>query len=113
MVLLAKSKFNIIEVFNRFKNYSKPHHSNDEFVSINNALKKFYCLKEEIKNSDDKQKFKLKFKLHIKQCYLIVWSVEKIQKVQTQKLKLTQNRRIMFTSNCAVCGIKKSKFIRP
>ena len=90
MVLLAKSKFNIIEVFNQF-----------------------YCLKEEIKNSDDKQKFKLKFKLHIKQCYLIVWSVEKIQKVQTQKLKLTQNRRIMFTSNCAVCGIKKSKFIRP
>ena len=71
MLLLAKSKFNIIDLFNRFKNYSKPHHSNDEFVSINNALKNFYCLKEEIKNSDNKQKFKL----YIKQCYLIAWSV--------------------------------------
>ena len=67
MLLLAKSKFNIIDLFNRFKNYSKPHHSNDEFVSIINALKNFYCLKEEIKNSYNKQKFKL----YIKQCYLI------------------------------------------
>ena len=29
----------------------------------------------------------IKFKLYIKQYYLIVWTVEKIQKVNTQKLQ--------------------------
>ena len=37
---------------------------------------------EQIKNSYEK----LKFKLYIKQCYLIVCSVEKIQKLKIQKL---------------------------
>ena len=42
----------------------------------------FADTKDEIKNSDDKEKFKL----YITQCYLTVWSVKKIQKVKTQKL---------------------------
>ena len=45
-------------------------------------LKEFYDMKEEMKVSNNKWKFKL----YMKQCYLIVWSVEKIQKVKTQKL---------------------------
>ena len=56
--------------------------SHDELVLINDALKEFYDMKEEIKNSNDKQRFKL----YIKQCHLIVWTAEKIQKVKTQKL---------------------------
>ena len=54
--------------------------SHDEFVWINNVLKQFYDMKEKIKNSNDK----LKFKLLIKQFHLIVWSVEKITKIKIQ-----------------------------
>ena len=39
-------------------------------------------MKKEIKNSNDKWKFKL----YIKRCYLIASSVEKIHKVKTQNL---------------------------
>ena len=52
-------------------------------------LKEFYDMKEEIKISNDKYKSLViyqKFKLYIKQCYRIVCSVEKTQKVKTQKL---------------------------
>ena len=55
--------------------------SRDEFNLVNNVLKEFYDIKEEIKNSNNKWKFKL----YIKQGCLIVWSVEKIQKVKIQK----------------------------
>ena len=76
--MLAKSKLNSIEVL-----ISKPlidsNISNDEFVLINNVLKEFNDIKGEIKNSNDK-------KLYTKQCYLIAWSVEKIQKAKTEKL---------------------------
>ena len=44
-------------------------------------LKEYDSMKEEIKNSNDKTKFKL----YLKQCY-IVWSIEKIQKEKTQNL---------------------------
>ena len=49
--------------------------SNDEFVLIN-VLKEIYDIKEEIKNSNKKEKFRL----YIKQCYLIVRRVEQICK---------------------------------
>ena len=44
--------------------------SQDEFVLLNNVLKEFDHVKEEIKSSNDKWKFKL----YIKQCYRIVSS---------------------------------------
>ena len=43
--------------------------------------KEFDDMKVEIKNSNDKWKFKL----YVKQFYFIIWSVEKIQKVKVQK----------------------------
>ena len=33
-------------------------------------------------------------------------------KVKTQRLQKQKNRRIIFTSNCAVCGSKKARFIK-
>ena len=54
IVLLAKSKLN--------------NFLNNEFVLINNILKELYDIKEEIKKSNNKRKFKL----YIKQCYPIV-----------------------------------------
>ena len=53
----------------------------NESVLINNVLKEFYTT-EEIENPN----VKWKCKLHIKQGYLIVWSVEKVQEVKRQRL---------------------------
>ena len=56
--------------------------NNDEFVLVNHVLKEYYYMKEEIKNSNDK----VKFKLYIKQLCLIIWNVEKVLRVKSQKL---------------------------
>ena len=81
IVLVAKPKLNSIEVLIS-KALINSNIIHDEKVLINNMLKEFYDMKEEIKNSNNKYKFKL----FIKQCYLIVWSVEEIQKVKIQNL---------------------------
>ena len=63
IVLLAKSKFNSIEVLNS-KVLTNLDTSHNEFILINNVMKEFYDMKEEIKKSNHNKKFK--------QCYLIV-----------------------------------------
>ena len=65
-------------------------------VSVKDVLREYVDMKEEIKNWK-LQQFIKDFNLFIKQCYLTIWSVEKIQKVKTQKLK----RQIK--EECAVC----------
>ena len=60
-------------------------------------------MNEEIGNSNNKEKLKL----HIKQCYLIVWSVVS----KNTKLVRTKNGKTMFLSNWAVRNSKKSKII--
>ena len=67
----------------------------------------FYEMKEEIKNFNDKQKFKL----YIKQCYLIVWSVKKNRKWNPKVVK-TKNGRIMLLAKFTVCNSAKLKFIK-
>ena len=52
IVLLAKSKFNSIEVFIS-KVLIDSNISYDKFVLINNAMKEFYEMKVEIKNSNN------------------------------------------------------------
>ena len=49
-------------------------------------------------------------KLYIKQCCLIVWSVEKLRKVKMTKR--TKNGRIKLLSKCEVCDSTISKFIK-
>ena len=51
--MLAKSQLNRIEVWIS-KALINSNVSHDEFVLINNLLKEFYDMKEEIKNSNDK-----------------------------------------------------------
>ena len=82
IVSLAKSKLNTVEVLIS-KSLIDSNISRDDFVLINNVPKEFDDIKEEIKNSNDKQKFKS----YLKQCYFIVSSVEKIQKIKIQKLQ--------------------------
>ena len=53
IVLLAKSKVSSIEVLIS-KALTDSNISHEEFVLINNVLKEFYDMKEEIKNSDNK-----------------------------------------------------------
>ena len=53
IVLLAKSKLNSTEVLIS-KTLIDSNFSHDEFVLIYNLLKKFYNMKEETKNSNDK-----------------------------------------------------------
>ena len=53
IVLLAKPKLNSIEVLIS-KALIDSNISHDEFVLINNVLKKFYDMNEEIKSSNDK-----------------------------------------------------------
>ena len=53
IVLLVKSKLNTIEVL-LSEDLVDSDTSHDEFVSINNSLKEFYNIKEEVKNSNNK-----------------------------------------------------------
>ena len=53
IVLLVKSKLNTIEVL-LSEALVDSDTSHDEFVSINNSLKEFYNIKEEVKNFNNK-----------------------------------------------------------
>ena len=56
--MLAKTKLSTVEVLTS-KAWIYSNISHDEFVSVNNVLKEYDDMKEETKNSNDKQKFKL------------------------------------------------------
>ena len=51
MVLLGKDKLNTIEVLNS-KALIDSYISHDEFVSVNNVLRKYYEMKGELKNPE-------------------------------------------------------------
>ena len=80
--MFAKSKLNSIEVLIS-KALIDLNISHDEFVFINNVLKQYDDTKEELYKLIQ---FIQGFSLFIKKCYHVVWSVEKIEKVKTQKL---------------------------
>ena len=63
--------------------------SNYEFASVNNDLRESDDLDVKILTVQYKD-----FNVFIKQCYLIIWSVEKIQKVKTQKLQRKMNKDV-------------------
>ena len=69
-------------------------------------MKEYHDMKEEIKNSNDRWKFKLCIKLF----YIIVKSAEKI--VKTKSIKIKTKDGIMLLSKCAEFDIKKLKFIK-
>ena len=77
--------------------------SHDEFVLIKNVIKEFCDMKSKILKIN---------KLSLKQCCLIVWSVEKNAENDNPKIVRMKNGRIMLLSKCEVCGSKKPKFIK-
>ena len=48
----------------------------------------------------------------MKQCYRVVWSVEKIHKVKNPKAIKTKNVRIILLPDCTVWNSKKSRFVK-
>ena len=77
--------------------------SHDEFVLIKNVVKEFCDMKSKILKIN---------KLCLKQCCLIVWSVEKNTENNNPKTVRAKNGRIMLLSKCEVCHSKKPKFIK-
>ena len=98
IVLLAKSKLNSIEVL-ICKALINSNISHDEFVLINNLLKEFCGIKEEIKNSNDKWKFKLYIKTMLSYCLKCRTNTES----KNPKVVKTNNRKIMLLSKYPVC----------
>ena len=74
IALPAKSKLSSIEVLIS-KALIDSNISHDKFVFINNGWKSFMIWKKKSKVPIINKSFKL----YIKQCYLVVWSVEKIK----------------------------------
>ena len=81
-----KSKLNSIEVLIS-KALINSVISHDEFVLINKVLNKYNEMEDLIKKCKHLIRFIKYFSLFIKQCYCIVKSVEKIQKVYIKKLQ--------------------------
>ena len=52
------------------------------------------------------------FNLVIKQCYLIVWSVGRKQKVTAWWLQRQKQVKPILLSKCAACGSKTSRSIK-
>ena len=88
--MLAKIKLNSIKVLIS-KTLIDSYISHYKFVSVYNVLKRHYDMREKIKKL--KTSTVKYFKLFIKQCYLIVWSVQKIQKLKNQGLKRQQTEK--------------------
>ena len=73
--------------------------SHDEFVSVNDMLKKYH-MKEQIKN----------LKTFSSQSYCL--ECRKNTESKKPRLENTKNRQIILSSNCMVSGIKKLRFIK-
>ena len=99
----AKSKLHSVEVL-ICKALIDSDITHNEILSINKLPDKV----DETKNSNDKWRFKL----YIKQCSLIVWSVEKMLKSKNSNTVKSKNGRIMLLSKCAVFNSKKPNFIK-
>ena len=82
--------------------------SHDEFVLINNVLKEFDDIRQEIKNSIVKQKFETIHKTMLS-CYL---KCRKNSESKNPKIVKAKTGRRMLLSKSVVCDSKILKFIK-
>ena len=101
-LLSLKSKLNSVEVL--ISNIS-----DNEFVWISNVPKEFDDMKE-IKNYNDKWKFKLCMKKML--CYCLKCKCKKNTESRNPKVVKNKNGRIMLLSKSSVYNSKKSKFLK-
>ena len=108
--MLSKSNWDRIEALIS-KSLTDSVVSHDKFVLINNVLKEYDEMKNEIKNLNSWIVHQ-RFSLFIKQCDHVVSSVEKNTESKNSKCAKTKNGRIMLFTKYAVCDSKNSKFIK-
>ena len=106
IVLLAKAKLNSIEVIIS-KVLIDSNIINDETVLINNVLKKYCDTREEIKNSNDKQKSNIYIYIYIeKKSKIHCLKCKKNTESKNPRAKNTKNGRIILLAKRAVCVSK-------
>ena len=100
-MLLQKDKLNNIEVL-----FSKAlidsYISHGEFIGINNVLREYNKMKEEIKNPETSVEYTI-----CKQWKHIVSILKKYTANENSSFRKTDQDRWMLFSNCADCGKKK------
>ena len=111
-MLLPKSKLKSMEVLSP-KASVKLVISHDEFILINNVLKEYKKMKEEIKNLVCPLDLACIAKVSdvIYKSYRIAWNVKNTES-KNPKVERSKNERIMLLSKCTVHDSKKSKFIK-
>ena len=104
-MLLVKGQLNTIEV-RISEALIDSYISHDKFVSVNNMLREYNEMKEEIKNL----KTSVKYITKTMEIYCVSW--KKYTANETSSVRKTNQNRLMLLSNCAICGKKKSTFIK-
>ena len=84
------------------------HIIHDEFALINNVLKEYDKMKEEIKNLKTHQRFQSIYKTLLLHCL----KCRKYTNSKNPKVARTKNGRIMLLSKCQVYDSKKLTFIK-
>ena len=105
-MLLGKDMLNTIEVLNS-KALIDSHISHDEFVLVNKVLREYNEMKEEIKNPETSVEYITKKTM---ETYCVNFKKYKANKISS--VRKTKQNRLMLLSNCAICGKKKSPFIK-
>ena len=105
IVFIGKAKLNTIAAL-IYKALIDSDINHGKFVSIN-ALREYYEMKEEIKNSETSVEY---FCGTSMETYCV--SCKKYTANENSRVQKTIQNRLMFLSNCAVCGKKKLTFIK-
>ena len=103
---LGKNKLNNIEVLIS-KALTDSYISHDEFASVNNVLREYYKIKKR-----NKKYWKLYGIYYVKTRETYCVSYKKYTANENLSVKKTKKNRLMLLWNCAVCGKKKSTFIK-
>ena len=110
IVLLAKTKIDTIEVLIS-RVFIDSNISHDEFVSMNNLLREYDDVKEEIKNlkaSTINIRFQSIHKTIISYCL----KCRKNTESKNPRFAKTNKGKLMLLSNFMLCDSKKSRFIK-
>ena len=103
VVLLAK--LNTIKVLTS-KALGDLYINHDKFDSLNSVLREYNEVKDKIKNSENT----LEYTIKTMETYFV--SCKKNAANKNSSFRRTRQNRLMLASNCAICGKKKSRFIK-
>ena len=105
-MLLGKDKLKAIK-FLISKALIDSYISHDEFISVNNVLRENNEMKEEKNNGETSVEYTI-WKTMETYCF----SYKKYTASEISSIRKIKQNRLMLLSNCALCGKKKSTFIK-